>query len=227
MRSSRAYDADLEVLPPDWPGDVVDVAPDTDAFEEALELCREVWDDFAAPARRTRERLKPLENRVRLVWSRCVKPARIVNDWYRLQIGPHRGFDPRRQPHVHRNVGCDPQAVVELIESAPIALGGGGHGPTLSIEPQFAERPDFECAHRAAARLHIPWSYPDLPMSLGVIEWSSDRCVLDLTLRSRRRIRYPLRYYHACHRVLADLAARFETSARRSAERGCPRATSD
>jgi hypothetical protein len=43
---------------------------------------------------------------------------------------------------------------------------------------------------------------------LTVAEQSATKCVLRLSLRSRRRLRYPKRYFHAAHSALHDLEAR-------------------
>jgi hypothetical protein len=61
--------------------------------------------------------------------------------------------------------------------------------------------------YRRPTRLHLAWSWPELPMWLSVAELSATQCALRLSLRSRHRLRYPARYFHAAHSVLDKLAA--------------------
>jgi hypothetical protein len=76
----------------------------------------------------------------------------------------------------------------------------------LAGDPKRTTYDPFDHEYRVPSRLHLPWSWPDLPVWLGVGEVSTGRCALRLSLRSRKRFRYPMRYYHAAHAVLSALA---------------------
>lgn len=89
------------------------------------------------------------------------------------------------------------------------ALGDGAGVRMLS--PAVYDAVDHE--YRYAAELHVPWSWPALPVWIGVAEVSSSRSVLRLSLRSRRRLRYPARYFHVAHSVLGDVARRVHSQA--------------
>jgi hypothetical protein len=60
---------------------------------------------------------------------------------------------------------------------------------------------------REPVTLHIPWSWPPLPMWLAVTEHSATTATVSLELRSRRRVRYPYRYFSAAHAALDAMAA--------------------
>ena len=63
--------------------------------------------------------------------------------------------------------------------------------------------------YRLRARLHVAWSWPDLPVRLAVGELGPDTSALRLSLRARRRLRYPARYFDAAHTALSDLESSF------------------
>jgi hypothetical protein len=119
-----------------------------------------------------------------------------VRHQYELAIGAYRGFDPRTQSSVEHRIGRRATDVIEALQ-----LEGAQYDP-------------FEDEFRVPIDLHVPWSWPDLPMWLSVGEVSSTVCRVRLSLRSRRRLRYPRRYFSAAHaavtrleRALDDLTA--------------------
>jgi hypothetical protein len=100
----------------------------------------------------------------------------------------------------------------EAIESLCRDDGLTVHAGPLRLTAD-ASRPEydpFEHEYRLPCRLHLPWSWPDLPMWLAVGEVSSARGSLRLSLRSRKRLRYPVRYFHAAHTVLNRLESRLQ-----------------
>lgn len=109
---------------------------------------------------------------------------------YETAIGAYRDFHPRLQSTVEHRVA---QPVAEVIDG--LRLHGATYDP-------------FEHEYRVPVELHLTWSWPDLPMWLIVGELSETKCALRLSLRSRRRVRYPKRYFNAAHAALCALEAR-------------------
>ena len=117
---------------------------------------------------------------------------------YAVTVGVDRGIDPRRQSVVeHRVEGAAPDVARRLAE----ATGA----------PPMYDEVDHE--FRFPTRMHVAWAWPDLPMWLAVAELSPTRCALRLSLRSRKRLRYPSRYFHVAHRTLADVERRVRSAA--------------
>ena len=106
---------------------------------------------------------------------------------YDLAIGAYRTADPRMQSLVVHRVDVTATRVIEQLQ-----LNHADYNPL-----------DHE--YRLPFTLHVAWSWPGLPMWLSVAEVSSTKCALRLSLRSRRRLRYPKRYFHAAHAALYDL----------------------
>ena len=130
---------------------------------------------------------------------------------YERTIGTHRDFHPRTHSRVeHRIDRRAGDALADLchdlchdrqlrVSVGPLRLTG---------DPTNAQYDTVEHEYRMPCRLHLPWSWPDLPMWLAVGEVSTTRGALRLSLRSRRRMRYPIRYFHAAHAVLTRLESR-------------------
>ena len=106
---------------------------------------------------------------------------------YEVTIGAYRAFDPRTQSTVEHRVGHRVDDVVDALQ-----LDGAYYDP-------------FEHEFRVPVHLHLPWSWPDLPMWLSVGEVSPTSSTLRLSLRSRRRLRYPRRYFNAAHSAVSRL----------------------
>jgi len=106
--------------------------------------------------------------------------AETARHAYEVSIGEYRALSPRRQSRVERRVHGN-------VDDVRRALG-----LPFEYDPVIHE-------HRAAAELRVPWSWPRLPIWIGVSEVATGRAAISITLRSRRRIRYPRRYYAAAH----------------------------
>ncbi|MEY2422913.1 MAG: hypothetical protein QOI95_2980 [Acidimicrobiaceae bacterium] len=106
---------------------------------------------------------------------------------YDVAIGAYRDFDPRLLSTVEHRVDLSADAVIAHL-----------HLYRATFDP-------FEREHRVPFVLHLPWSWPALPMWLSVSETSPTMSALRLSLRSRRRLRYPKRYFHAAHAALRNL----------------------
>jgi hypothetical protein len=115
---------------------------------------------------------------------------------YNIAIGAYRAFDPRRQSTVEHRVGHRADDVIDA----------------LRLDDAFYD--PFEHEFRVPVDLHLPWSWPDLPMWLSVGELSPTMCTLRLSLRSRRRLRYPRRYFNAAHAAVSRLESEITAAAR-------------
>ena len=120
---------------------------------------------------------------------------------YDVTIGAYRGFNPRTQSAVVHRVGYRADEVVDALR-----LDDAAYDP-------------FEHEFRVPVDLHVPWSWPDLPMWLCVGEVSSTACTLRLSLRSRRRLRYPRRYFNTAHTAVSRLEAAVTRAIARSGSR--------
>ena len=126
---------------------------------------------------------------------------------YERTIGTHRDFHPRTHSRVeHRIDRRADDALADLCHDPELRVSVGPL--RLTGDPTHARYDTVEHEYRMPSRLHLPWSWPDLPMWLAVGEVSSTRGALRLSLRSRRRMRYPVRYFHAAHAVLTRLESR-------------------
>ena len=136
--------------------------------------------------------------------------ASVKQDYART-IGTHRDFHPRLQSHVeHRIDRRADDAVADLCNEGELRLAVGPL--RLTGDASHAQYDSVEHEYRVPCRLHLPWSWPELPMWLAIAEISSTRGALRLSLRSRRRMRYPVRYFHAAHAVLTGLESRLGTA---------------
>lgn len=74
------------------------------------------------------------------------------------------------------------------------------------------DRPPFDAIadeYRLRTTLHIPYSWPRLPMWFAVAAFSDTHSLLRLSLRSHKRLRYPARYFSAAHDALQRVDAQF------------------
>jgi hypothetical protein len=131
---------------------------------------------------------------------------------YERTIGTHRDFHPRTHSRVEHRIDCRADdALADLCHDTALQLSVGPL--RLTGDASRAQYDTVEHEYRLPCRLHLPWSWPDLPMWLAVGEISSTRGALRLSLRSRRRMRYPVRYFHAAHAVLTSLESRLTRTA--------------
>jgi len=126
---------------------------------------------------------------------------------YERTIGTHRDFHPRAHSRVEHRIDRRADDVLADLRHEPelrVSLGP----LRLTGDASHARYDTVEHEYRMPCRLHLPWSWPDLPMWLAVGEVSTTRGALRLSLRTRRRMRYPARYFHAAHAVLTRLESR-------------------
>lgn len=156
-------------------------------------VCSATIVDLGPPGRRAAAQLRGAAARLR--------------HHYAVVIAAHRGFDPRRQSVVERRVrgaAADVAAHLACEDGAFCFPGGGLDAPAstrMSYDP-------VEHEYRAPSGMHLRWAWPDLPVWLGVAELSATTCVLRLSLRSHRRLRYPARYFHTAHCALSAVEGR-------------------
>jgi hypothetical protein len=123
---------------------------------------------------------------------------------YWMTTGIRQGCDPRRRSTVEHRL---PVPAHDVLNAG--FFGGDIRVSTLAgtlvADRTLTEYDADAHEYRVPATLHLAWSWPALPMWLIVAEQSATRCTLGLSLRSRRRARYPTRYFHAAHSALAGL----------------------
>ena len=125
--------------------------------------------------------------------------------WYRRRAattGMRRGFDIRRQSMCEHRLDMAAPPVAQALDTA---------ATVRVIAPAVYDAVDHE--YRYAATLHVPWSWPALPVWIGVAELSRSTSMLRLSLRSRRRLRYPSRYFHVAHSALGAIEQRISSTA--------------
>ena len=139
--------------------------------------------------------------------ARLAAVVATVKQDYARTIGTHRDFSPRLHSRVEHRIGQRADdALAALSRSNELTVSAG---PLRLVgDPSRTEYDGFEHEYRMPCRLHLPWSWPELPMWLAVGEVSATKGALRLSLRSRRRVRYPARYFHSAHAVLNRLEAR-------------------
>jgi hypothetical protein len=98
------------------------------------------------------------------------------------------------------DLGAD-EAVAALSTPGHLTLGGahlrwGPPGPGRRAARELVAA-DGTCRLR--------WSWPELPVSVAVAEWSGRRCQLTLRIRPSARVRWPRRWYEIAHLFLIDL----------------------
>lgn len=109
--------------------------------------------------------------------------------------------NPRRRSTVRRHLAATFTDTGVALSGAtgPVVVASG----RLELTSPFA--PVDGLGLRARGRLQPRWSWPPLPVEVTVEPWWRDRCVLTMQLRTRRRWRYPRRYFDVAHGVLGRL----------------------
>src|SRR4029077_12302100 len=118
-------------------------------------------------------------------------------------------FSPRLHSRVEHRIARRPDDVLAALSRRDQLVVSVG-ALRLVGDPSRTEYDGFEHEYRMPCRLHLPWSWPELPMWLGIGEVSATKGALRLSLRSRKRVRYPARYFHAAHAVLNGLESRLQ-----------------
>jgi hypothetical protein len=143
-------------------------------------------DDLLAGLRRA------VGHRAEQTWA----PFNRARRRYVLAIGQDRAYNPRVSSLVEHRVEVPARDVVRAL------------APRAPAEAGPAAAPDSNAFRfRVPVTLHIPWSWPSLPMWLTVTQHSTRAGVVSLELRSRRRVRYPYRYFSAAHATLDEIVA--------------------
>ena len=114
---------------------------------------------------------------------RAIEAFERIRRQYDALIGSNRRFSPRRESRVERRVD---QSLDDVLHAIPLRFE---YDP---VEHEF----------RAPTWLAVRWSWPRLPVWLAVSEASRRYTTVSVRLRSRKRWRYPIRYYPAAHDFL-------------------------
>ena len=178
-------DPTLEPLEAVWFDECSAAAP-ADGFDEWLRSLT----DAAGAARRH------VDPATRLV-SRSV--ARVRRGLHRLQARSvqlrHDG-NPRRGSNVRQHLFAPFDVVAERLASVPGEIEAAP-GVALDMSTGFTVAPGG--GRRADARMILRGSWPRLPVTVRVEPWWREQSVVTVELRTRRRLRYPRRYFRAAH----------------------------
>ena len=123
---------------------------------------------------------------------------------YVRTIGIYRDFRPRRESRVEHRIDRGADETIDVVclrdelrvEAGPLRL---------TCDATRAVYDAYVHEYRLPGHLHLPCSWPELPVLLSVRELTTTECALSVSLRSRKRLRYPLRYFHSAHRLLTRL----------------------
>lgn len=175
--------------------DECSAAAPTDGFDEWLRSLT----DAAGAARRH------VDPATRLV-SRSV--ACVRRGVHRLQARSvqlrHDG-NPRRGSNVRQHVFAPFALVADRLAAVPTVIEAAP-GTRLHVSNEFTTLPGG--GRQADARMILRGSWPRLPVTVRVEAWWREQSVVTVELRSRRRLRYPRRYFRAAHasaRAVGDL----------------------
>ena len=111
--------------------------------------------------------------------------------------------NPRRASLVRQHV-FEPFAVVADRLPSVAAAVSPGRGVTLRLTSGF--RPLPSGGQDAEAVLSLRGSWPRLPVSVRVEPWWREQSIVSVELRSRRRLRYPRRYFRSAHAAAREIA---------------------
>ena len=121
-------------------------------------------------------------------------------------IGTHRGVDPRRQSLVEHRLQARAADVAPIVAAFSDGALRDPRSDAVAYDP-------VEHEFRLPAEMHVTLAWPDLPVWVGVAELTASTCALRISLRSRRRLRYPARYFHTAHCALSAVERRIEAAA--------------
>lgn len=106
--------------------------------------------------------------------------------------------NPRRHSRVRHHVFAPFGDVVARLPAE--GSSWASHGARIEIVSAF--RPHRDGGQVADARLCLRGSWPALPLRISADPWWRERTLVTVTLRTRRRWRYPRRYYRGVHHSL-------------------------
>ena len=113
---------------------------------------------------------------------------------------------PRTSDHVRRLVWAPAESVVETWGDS-IEVRDGRRPLLTAVAPEFVPAPDG-WGVVVPCRLMMPVTRRRLAVWLSVEPWWHERAAITIRMRSRRRWRYPKRYFDAAHEALEELIER-------------------
>jgi len=112
--------------------------------------------------------------------------------------------NPRRASLVRQHLFEPFDTVAEHLPTLTDAVCPN-RGLTLRFTSEFRPLPGR--GQQAEATLALRGSWPRLPLVVRVEPWWRDQSILSVELRTRRRLRYPRRYFRSVHSVAREVAA--------------------
>jgi hypothetical protein len=143
--------------------------------------------------------------------GRIRRIVRVVSD-YSIQV--RTDGNPRRGSLVRQHL-FEP---FDIVAGRLPDIGGAipvRSGSTLELTSRFTPLPGG--GRQAEAALSLRGSWPRLPLVLKVEPWWRNQSVITVELRTRRRVRYPRRYFRTAHATARRLGAELSSSHRAGA----------
>jgi hypothetical protein len=146
--------------------------------------------DARAAARR---HVDPLARLLSRGGARIRRTSRAVHE---RSVQLRTDGSPRRASAVRQHVFAPFDSVIDRL--AVVADGAvAPPGVALDLTSAFAPLPGG--GHQADASLALRASWPRLPVVVRVEPWWREQSIVTIELRTRRRLRYPRRYFRGAH----------------------------
>jgi hypothetical protein len=154
----------------------------------------EEWLSSLADARAAaRRHVDPLARLLSRAGARIQRTSRAAHE-RSLQV--RTDGNPRRASAVRQHVFAPFDTVLDRLD----AVGDGvvaEPGVSIGLTSVFAPLPGG--GHQANASMALRGSWPRLPVVVRVEPWWREQSVVTVELRTRRRVRYPRRYFRGAH----------------------------
>ncbi|MEQ8839666.1 MAG: hypothetical protein RIB98_01685 [Acidimicrobiales bacterium] len=170
------------------------VSAPPDDTDELFASLRDAWHAAA-------ERLDPLRRRSAVLTARGRRMSRAIHE--RSLQRRHDG-NPRRGSAVRQHVFASFATIERELGAMEKTFVVGG-GLRLDLTSDFRPMPGG--GHQADARLALRGSWPRLPLVVRVEPWWRGQSVVTAELRTRRRLRYPRRYFAGAHAAARSVGA--------------------
>lgn len=178
-------DPTVEPLEGAWFDECSAAAP-ADGFDEWLRSLT----DAAGAARRH------VDPATRLVSRSATRLRRGLHRLQARSVQLRHDGNPRRGSNVRQHVFASFAVVAERLAEVPAVIEAAP-GTTLEVSNEFTMLAGG--GRQADARMILRGSWPRLPVSVRVEPWWREQSVVTVELRTRRRVRYPRRYFRAAH----------------------------
>lgn len=147
--------------------------------------------------------------RSRARWTTLARRGHRARRWLARLAGDG---NPRRDSAVRQHVFRPFDEVLALLPGSTTVVRAGS--ARLELSTPFAPLPGG-VGVRASATLSLWGSWPALPVWITVEPWWRERTVAGVSLRTRRRLRYPRRYFGSAHAAVRAMCRHIEVGPER------------